>query len=223
MNRLVLTVSAVLFFVSGCGDAGVGSAEPVGLSADLLTATRDGDNQTWRDAYAANAKVTFPDGTTMEVFGEAPYPVDDFDGDGVGSFADDMQFRNALHEPAGQTMTWECSEIAADQSECTTTASDKFIEAGGGAPLVTTTRTTFHDGKVIKQEFLEPTDDASMQASQDAHAATMSSYEQWVLDTHPDLYKAVFHGPCCDSALVGSADAITIHAELMPTYFASHT
>ena len=116
-------------------------------------------------------------------------------------------------------MTWECSTVTEDQSECTVTATDGFLEAGGGAPLVTRSRTTFEDRVVVTEEYLGPVDPADMAASQEIYFQELTQYESWVHETHPDQYPATFHGPCCGGSMIMLPESVAEHNDLMPEYF----
>ncbi len=212
--RLLATCLVLLF--AACG---ANTQEPHVIADELFTAVADGDNDTWRALHATDAVVVFPDGGTIPLFGASQFIVDDFDGDGVTSIADDFQFRNALHDPAGQEMSWECASISEAVAECSVTATDAFVRAGGADPLQSRSRITVEGGLITTEEFLESPDPAGMERANAAHSETMTTYQEWIRDTHPDRYSALFHGPCCRAQLVGLPGAITEHMMLMEEFF----
>jgi hypothetical protein len=211
VTGLVLTVVAI----TGCG--GDGATEPSEMADQLLQAEADGDNDRWRDLTSQDAISVFPDGTELALFGDAPWVSDDFDGDGVTSWADDLQFRNALHGPARQTMDWDCTTISDTEAACVVTATDAFVEAFGGAPMRMEMTYTFEDGRCVRDVGIAE-DEAALAASNEAWVAGMAEYQRWVDRTHPDMFDSAFRGACCEAGLVMTEDAISIHDELLAEY-----
>ena len=192
---------------------------PDELANLFFQAVADGDNETWRNMYSDEAVIVFQDGSTLAVFGDAEWVVDDYDGDGVTSQADQLQVNNVLHEPAGQTMDWECSTIAVNEAQCIVTVTDAFIEAGGGDPIVNRSSLTFEEGRIISEIEPQPLDPAAADTSFEAMFTTTTAYERWVSDTYPEQYPAMFHEPCCDYSMILLPDSVARHTELMPEYF----
>lgn len=215
--RSILLGVVCLSTVVACG-----AAEPMphDIADDLFRAVSDGDNVTWRALHDADAMVAFPDGATFALFGASRFVVDDFDGDGVAAPADDFQFRQAMHDPADQQMTWQCFTLSETVAECSVTATDAFIRAGGADPMTSQVRLTIEDGLVTLEEFLEPEDPAGIAATHAAHSQTMSEYQEWVRTTYPEEFGALFNGPCCSAPMVGLPEAVTRHADLMDEFFA---
>jgi hypothetical protein len=184
----------------------------------VLEASAIGDNEAWRDLHDAKTSINFPGGESIELFGPSEWVLDDFDGDGITSFADDLQARQALHGPSGQSMSWECTATSDTETECRVTAIDAFMERGGSGPIVSISRFATLDGLVTGETFLEPPDPAAIDAANQAWFQEIVKYEQWLNQTHPGDYESAFHGPCCDSPMVMLPSGIAVHANLMPEY-----
>ena len=155
------------------------------------------------------------------MFGQTEWIVDDFDGDGVRSWADESKGRYAMHGPAGQAMGWDCSLVAENGVECEVTVTDGFLEAAGVDPVISRARWTFEDGKVVREEFLGPVDPVAFGASLEGLYGAQVEYERWVSEVHPTDYEQMFIGPCCEGRLVRMPDTIPLHALILPQYLAT--
>jgi hypothetical protein len=202
--------------LAACGE---GTRQPHEIADDVVGAVATGDHATWRALHAEDAIAVLPDGETIELFGASPFVFDDFDGDGIVSFADELQFRGAMHHPARQEMTWDCVTVADAVAECSMTVTDVFVEAGGAEPMHTASRLTFEDGLITVEELLASPDPVASDRAAEAYSATVAAYEEWVRDVHPDAYPTLFHGPCCNAAFVALPDAVAAHHVLIEEFF----
>lgn len=217
-NRRIVPLLLTLLIVAGCGADG--AKGPSDLADELLQAMADSDNSRWRKLMADDAVVVYPDGGERRVFGPSPYIDDDFDGDGVLAWADNVQFTNAMHGVTQQSMEWECEEVAPERAECRVSTTDGFIQHGGGPPMVMDFTYTFAEGKCVKDESAIA-DEATFMQSVAAWDAGLAAYQRWVSETHPESHDALFTGPCCEAMLRMSEDAVGFHGDLLPEFLAA--
>ena len=210
MRRWLPGMVALAVVVAACG--GGEESQAGDYADDLLQAMADGDNGHWRELTASDAVSIFPDGTELAMFDAVPWMDDDFDGDGVTSYADDVQFRNAMHGPARQHMEWECETSSDSEATCVVSATDAFIEAYGGDPMVTELTYSFVDGKMTREVGVVMND------SGEAWRAGMAQYQRWVDQAHPDVFDQLFRGSCCEAGLVETEAAIELHQDLLDEF-----
>ena len=91
IGDIVLLFSTVVFTIAallvGCSDQPETRDEVVEA---VWGAVASGDDATWRSLHHEDATVAFPDGEMIELFGPSTWVQDDYDQDGVLSFADEM-------------------------------------------------------------------------------------------------------------------------------------
>jgi hypothetical protein len=213
----------IAFAATACGGA---AQEPDGLADRWLQSFADGDFETYRGSLAADAVFAGPNGESFPLFGDYPrlsnlWGVEDFDGDGSVSYADRHQAAIALFEVTHPSWEWECTTVMQDQAECTVTAVDAFVEAGGGPPYEYVYRLTFEDGKIVVLGEAGPVDPVAAEQANEIQASGMRAYAGWVRDRYPDRYDTMFNGPCCSSLMIGLPDSTAQHVELMTEYFAA--
>jgi len=208
-----LCLLGMVFVATSCGEATDGPDE----FADLwFQSFAEGDVETYRETFADDAVFVGPEGESFLVFEDHPWlGVDDFDGDGAVSFSDHQQATLALASVTNLSWEWDCTTVTQDQAECTITAINAFVDAGGGPPIVEVLRLTVEDGKIAILVKAEPVDSAATETLR----SEMRHYASWVQDQYPNRYDTMFHGPCCSSPMIELPDSIAQHIELIKEYF----
>ena len=207
-----LCLVGMALVATSCGEA----ADEPNEFADLwIQSFADGDVETYRESFADDAVFAGPEGESFPVFEDRLFGVDDFDGDGAGSYADGHQAALALATVTNLSWEWDCTTVTQDQAECTITSVNAFVNAGGGPPIVQVLRLTFEDGKIAILGKAEPVDPVATETLR----SEMRQYASWVQDRYPDRYDTMFHGPCCSSLMIELPDSIAQHVELMKEYF----
>lgn len=72
------------------------------------------------------------------------------------------------------------------------------------------------DALIVEREWLS--DLALIGPTAEAWHDELARYEQWVKDSYPDRYAALFHEPCCEVKFVMLPENIAHHVELMDEY-----
>jgi hypothetical protein len=208
-----LCLVGMAFVATSCN----GSADGPDEVADLwIQSFADGDVETYRESFADDAVFAGPEGDFFPVFEDHPWLwVDDFDGDGAESFADHHQATLALYAVTNLSWEWDCTTVTQDQAECTITAVNAFVNAGGGPPIVEVLQLTFEDDNIAIFRKGEPVDPVAIETLR----SEMRQYASWVQDRYPDRYDTMFHGPCCSSLMIELPDSIAQHIELINEYF----
>ena len=153
--------------------------------------------------------------------------VEDYDGDGVTTFADWQQFQIAMHRVTDYRREWDCEVVSADTARCEVIAGDVFYALGGTQRPPTTVLQTFEAGLWIAGETDEQgkTTDwyTQIDRAEIGREQAVTEYEDWVVENHPDKYPLVFDGPAGEEMVdwVLLPSAIPVHEELLPEYLAS--
>jgi hypothetical protein len=105
--------------------------DPIAIVTRMLDASLAGQPTTWRSFYSDDATTAFKDDDTRPLFGEAEWVDVDFDGDGVRSSADWIQFSMAMNPATRATGSWSCTPVPDDEVDCTGAGMDAFAELAG--------------------------------------------------------------------------------------------
>lgn len=228
-TRLV-GLSLGLLLVAGCTSGNdnteTASSEPSARVQDIvessIQASVAGDVEAWQQTFSDDARFVSTDGTSMQLDEEASWTSDDFDGDGIISYADVLQFWVAMAGPTGLRVEWECVTVSDDEAECTGTETHALAEAAE-VPMATWAETlTVEDGQIV--EVQDQTDPAASISQETDGRRTLRAYEYWVWKTYPDRYDTMFHGPCCRGyswKWVLLPEVLPDHEELIPEYIES--
>lgn len=198
----------------------VAALQPHELADRLFTAYAGLDPAAWRVLFAPDAGVF--DAMDWD-------SVEDFDGDGVTTFADWQQFKIAMHGAVGFDLEWECESVSADEAQCAVAGTDAFYELAGTAPPPVELVQQFDAGLWVAEKSLPPTDpeewDDQKAEAEGGRDEELTRYEDWVAETYPDRYSAVFDGPGGEELVdwVTLPSAIPIHEELLAEYLDQST
>ncbi|MDJ0665315.1 MAG: hypothetical protein QNJ75_12235 [Acidimicrobiia bacterium] len=169
----------------------------------------DSDPEVWRSFLSADFPAFNPVDWVW---------LDDFDGDGVVAFADWVQFEIALNGAMGTIASYECETVSEETARCVGSATDAFYGLGGIEPPEEEVLLTFDAGKLVDHEVVDRDRLETLAApASDARYFAMVAYEEWIAETYPDRYPALYEPPCCD-AFVTLPSAIPEHEELMAEY-----
>jgi len=210
-------VFVLLVFVLAVGSCAVGQ-DPVAIAEQQLQAGREGDWAEWRSLFDPDAVHVGFDGESRGRFEPREWVEEDFDGDGVKSVVDWIGFNLAFASVNGGEVTWDCTEIADDQAECTITETDRFLEQTGLGTDPYSLRYTIADGLISRTEVLPGADGID---TGESTFEEMISYERWVFDTYPDRWAELFRRTdgCCSWNVQPVDDNLAIHEELLEEYF----
>lgn len=217
-TALVLLGVLALAAAAACGDDGPRDAMGV-IEAENAAAAK-GDVQACVDLWAEDASLEFPDGSEFGVLDPAPYPTDDYDGDGSNTLLDAMQASIALTDAFEQEMEIDCTEVSDTVVECVEHPSDVFTRAAGVESPGFTLRTTVENGLIVHRQLVGPVG-GDWSALDDFDAAAheeIVSYEGWVADNHGDHHPTMFEPPCCRAHVATTPESVELHEELMPQY-----
>ena len=183
-------------------------------------AAAKGDVEACVDLWAADATLEFPDGSEFGLLETAPYPTDDYDGDGTETLMDAMQASIALAAAFEGDMTLDCTEVSDTVAECVEYPVDVFTRAAGVTSPGFTIRTTVEDGLIVHRKLVGPADgDWSAQEEFDgAVHGEMLRYEEWVADHHAEQHATMFEAPCCRALIATTPESVDLHEALMPQY-----
>lgn len=198
-------------------DADEAAAAPDGTSpAEVvkreLAAQMEGDWEAVAALWADDAVAVQPDGTEIAFYDEVPFPIDDFDGDGVVTIMDDHLAAAAITPAMGKTISAECTDVSDTVADCTETTSNAFSEAAGVDPLVIELQITVEDGLIVRQEFIGPVGDPA--AFETATMSGFAGYGEWVAETAPDEHPVMFDA----SGMTMTMEAVELHNRMLPTY-----
>ncbi|MDJ0498221.1 MAG: hypothetical protein QNJ89_10345 [Acidimicrobiia bacterium] len=199
------------------------TAAPDVLAGQVFAANAGSDPAAWRALQAPDSPVFEP--LSWEW-------LDDFDGDGVTTYADFLQFEIALHTPMGFRSEWECEAESAVTARCVVSNSDVFHALAAVVPPPLTLLETFADGLWIGGECVNCADGDMprlMDLAVTRRAEELVKYEAWVLENHPDRHSEVFDRTGVEGLIGSSNDldwvvlpsAIPVHEELLPEYLGS--
>lgn len=187
------------------------AAQPIGphaVAEQVVAAIAEGDAEAWRSFMAEGSPF----------FDEIDWTDEDYDGDGVITRADWMQFSISLRKATRSSVRGQCAAVSDTEADCAFVFADGFHEAAGVTPGPEEARYTIHGDSVMAVENLERDDSAAANVEEARHEE-MLKYELWVMDSHPDHYPSLFNEPCCDVDFVRLPAAIPLHVQLMGEYF----
>jgi hypothetical protein len=149
--------------------------------------------------------------------------VEDYDEDGAVSQADWVQFQIATNRAIRSDAEWECESVSDDTARCVVSHTSAFYELGGASPPPEEALWTFEAGLLVEYETVEPENPAEWDSLKDlaeeGRWEALARYEEWVKDTYPDRYSAVFDEGVDDWVVLPSA--VLMHEELMAEYLDS--
>mgnify|MGYP001819521348 CR=1 FL=1 len=187
-------------------------ASPADVVESELAAQMEGDWETVAALWADDAVAVQPDGTEIGFHDEVPFPIDDFDGDGVVTIMDDHLATAAITPAMGKTIAAECNEVSDNVVDCTETTSNAFSEAAGVDPLVLELQLTVEDGRIVRQELIGPVGDPA--AFETATMSGFADYDDWVAETAPDEHPVMFNA----SGMAMTMEAVELHNQMLPAY-----
>lgn len=186
-------------------------------------AAADGDSDKAREFWAANAVFTYPEGfgiDEIEVWSDAPFLTEDYDGDGTPSVADIVQTKIALTDAFSRTVEMDCTEISESVVECTDYVSDVFTRAAGVEDPGLAYRMTIDDDLIVQRDYSieQVAGWPAVDAFDSAVETEVRRYEQWIFDTHHELHPVMFQGSCCTGLIATTTDSVEQHTQTMPEY-----
>jgi hypothetical protein len=216
-----IPVLMLLVATTACSDDG--TATPMEVVDAETEAVMAADSAAFAELWSDEAVFAFPDGSEEGVWDEAPWPVDDFDGDGTGSMLDYAQADVALSDAFERTISTDCTEVSDTEVRCTEVVADVFDEIAGLEDPGMDYTTTVQDGRIVAREMHAPPGDdwTEIDAYDEAYFSAWTDYERWVETTHPDDHDEMFQGPCCRGEMATTMESVALHDEMIPEYAAT--
>lgn len=208
------------------------TTEAVEVVERMLHARADNDVDTYRAQYAEDAVFVDPWGTRQALFGADSDVADDFDGDGVMTMFDTVQFDMALGPVFDRKVLYECRSLSSIGAYCRLTTTDVFVQRSGPdfmdtptppnpTPVSTEMLFAVDEGLIVEERTMSWGPDSRRNAE-------VMGYERWVLSDHPDLSEQLYrpseqlYRPVTLENYIRLPETIPIHAQLMAEYLASH-
>lgn len=146
----------------------------------------------------------------------------DWDADGVVTVGDIVLAQNAWGSVIVSDLEHDCAPVA-EEVVCEIRQQDYFGGEAGNEQTETTQSFRVTDGLIVElrvEQGGSPTDSGAELAWLEQFAA----FEQWLADTHPDLYPVVFRDGCCAGTpdnLLFTVESISAQGALVPEWAAS--
>lgn len=216
--RKALIPALLMTVVAACGsDDGSG---PMAVEEALREAAVDGDVDGYVALWSDEAVFVSPEGDEMGMWDTAPWPIDDFDGDGTTAFMDYLQADVMIGPAVGRSLEAECAEISESEVECSEWMTDVFTELAGVEDPGVRYAVTVTDGLVTRQQVIEPVDGDwdDVQAFDEAVHGELKDFERWIFAEHRELHPQMFSGSCCTGDVMTTPESMELHEEMLPQY-----
>jgi hypothetical protein len=193
---------------------GVPDRPAIEVVEEMLASMDAADPAALFDYHHPNAVLTSFEGDTFSIADIPGSPVEDFDGDGVATSADVIQWNFAMRESWGERSTWECREIDESNIECALTTTNDVVGPGLDWQEIQSFRV--EAGLIVEVRSL--TDPDYNAVPDTTMVRELFAYERWVNQVHPERWSELFEEPCCNLDFVQSSASVPIHRELVADF-----
>lgn len=232
MRTAVLPFLIALLLIGGCAD-GNGDATTTSFEAipgvpdrpalevveEMLASMEAADDSAVFGFHHPRAVLIPFEGDSFSLADSQGSPVEDFDGDGVATSADVVQWNFAMRGSWGERSTWDCREVSESEVECTITSTNDLVGAGPGYQWVEVQSFRVEGGLIV--EVRSMTDPEVNGVADAAMVRELFAYERWVRQEHPGTWPELFDEPCCNLNFRHRPESIPIHRELVAGFVAS--
>ncbi|MDJ0497584.1 MAG: hypothetical protein QNJ89_07125 [Acidimicrobiia bacterium] len=229
MRSLRLLLLAAFLVAAGCSDGsgdqtttsfaaipGVPDRPAIEVVEEMLAAMNAADPAALLDYHHPNAVVTSFEGDSFSIADTPGSSGDDFDGDGVATSADVIQWNFAMRESWGERSTWECRKIDEASVQCTLSTTNDVIGTGPGLDWLEIQSFRVEAGLIV--EVRSMTDPDYNALSDTTMVNELFAYERWINQEHPERWSELFEEPCCNLDFKRSPGTVPIHKELMAEF-----
>jgi len=168
-----------------------------------------GAGDLWSTQVRSGAVIRYQ-GQTFDILTSLPEEnVEDWDGDGARTYADALA-RIVVSRRVFQTVLDVQCEPVGPIVLCTVGQTDLLYRRAGVEGPAFQQTFLVQDGLIV--ELTLPAVQAGLEAdaADEAWAAHLGAFEQWVNETYPDDYASLFTGPCCPSGLNFTPDTVDL-------------
>ncbi len=216
MRRLVIAVLIALVATACSGDdAETTTAAPVTQPTAPSTTILQADDfdtavqviaqfyaagELWSTQVRSGGVLRF-EGQTYELLTDIPEDnVEDWDGDGRRTYADAVS-RTVMSRRVFQTVLDVNCEPVGPVVLCTVGQTDLLYRRAGIQGPAFQQTFIVEDGLITELSLPAVQTGLEADAADEAWAAHLASFEQWIAETYPEDYGSLFEGPCCMSTL----------------------
>jgi hypothetical protein len=197
---------------------GVPDRPAIEVVEEMLAAMEAADESAVFGYHHPNAVLIPFEGEPFSLADSRGNTVEDFDGDGVATSADVIQWNFAMRGPWGEKSTWDCSEVDESRVECAIVTTNDVVGTGPDLDWVETQSFRVEGGLIVE---VRSTSDPEYNAVADARMVReLFAYERWVKQEHPEQWDILFREPCCNLYFRHRPDSIAMHQELMAGFIA---
>ncbi len=185
---------------------------------EMLTAMNAADSSAVFGYHHPKAVVTLFEGDAFSLDDTSEAPIEDFDGDGVATSADIIQWNFAMRKAWGRQSTWDCREVDQAVVECTITSTNDVVGTGPGLDWIEVQSFRVERGLIVEVRGMN---DPEINALADTQMVReLFAYERWVEQTYPEKWAQLFDEPCCNLEFRELPANIAIHQNLMAEFLA---